>query len=174
MSSNNSLYTNIPHDEGIAASIEYLQRYNSEANTDFLQEILTLILHNNYFEFDNKYYLQTQGTVMGSPMAPSYADLFMGQLEHNMLKNAPGGLIPLEWIKFIDDIFAIRTHGIGKLKEFLQYSYERVHFLDTSIYINNLKQLESDLFIKLYTDKALILHNGAFTLITAKLALYCT
>ena len=170
-----SLYTNIPHDDGIAASIEYLQRFNSEANTDFLQEILTLVLHNNYFEFDNKYYLQTQGTAMGSPMAPSYANLFMGQLEHNMLRDAPGGLIPLEWIRFIDDIFAIWTHGIDKLKEFLhhinnfhptikfeiEYSYERVHFLDTNIYINNLKQLESDLFIK-PTDKALLLHNESF------------
>ena len=112
---------------------------------------------------------------MGSPMAPSYANLFMGQLEHNMLRDAPGGLIPLEWIRFIDDIFAIWTHGIDKLKEFLhhinnfhptikfeiEYSYERVHFLDTNIYINNLKQLESDLFIK-PTDKALLLHNLSF------------
>jgi hypothetical protein len=112
---------------------------------------------------------------MGSPMAPSYANLFMGQLEHNMLMDAPGGLIPLEWIRFIDDIFAVWTHGIDKLKEFLhyinnfhptikfefEYSCERVHFLDTSIYINNLNQLESDLFIK-PTDKALLLHNGSF------------
>ena len=112
---------------------------------------------------------------MGSPMAPSYANLFMGLLEHNMLRDAPGGLIPLEWIRFIDDIFAIWTHGIDKLKEFLhhinnfhptikfeiEYSYERVHFLDTNIYINNLKQLESDLFIK-PTDKALLLHNESF------------
>ena len=89
---------------------------------------------------------------MGSPMAPSYANLFMGQLEYNMLRDAPGGLIPLEWIRFIDDIFAIWTHGIDKLKEFLhhinnfhpnikfeiEYSFERVHFLDTNIYINNL------------------------------------
>ena len=58
---------------------------------------------------------------MGSPMAPSYANLFMGQLEHNMLMDAPGGLIPLEWIRFIDDIFALWTHGIDKHKEFLHY-----------------------------------------------------
>jgi hypothetical protein len=36
-----SLYTNIPHDEGIDASIKYLQRYNSEPSTDFLKEVLT-------------------------------------------------------------------------------------------------------------------------------------
>ena len=43
----------------------------------------------------------------------------------------------------------------------IEYSYERVHFLDTNIYINDLKQLESDLFIK-PTDKALLLHNESF------------
>ena len=76
-----------------------------------MQQILTLILYNNYFEFNNQYYLQTHGTAIGSPMAPSYANLFMGELEQHILQNAPGGLIPLEWIRFIDDIFAIWPHG---------------------------------------------------------------
>ena len=74
---------------------------------NLMQQILTLILYNNYFEFNNQYYLRTHGTAMGSPMAPSYANLFMGELEQHFLQNAPGGLIPLEWIRFIDDIFAI-------------------------------------------------------------------
>ena len=79
----------------------------------------------------------------------------MGQLEHKLLKDAPGGLIPLEWIRFIDDIFAIWTHGIDKLKQFVQYinnfhptikfeieySDNRVNFLNTSVYINNFNQL---------------------------------
>ena len=114
---------------------------------------------------------------MGSPMAPSYANLFMGQLEHNMLKDAPVGLIPLECIKFIDDIFAIWTYGIDKqrssynilttsipllysilstpMKAFIfliQYRY---------LYINNLNQLESGLFVK-PTDEALLLHKESF------------
>jgi hypothetical protein len=38
-----------------------------------------------------------------------------------MLMDDPGGLIPLEWIRFIDDILAVWTHGIDKLKEFLHY-----------------------------------------------------
>jgi hypothetical protein len=38
----------------------------------------------------------------------------------------------------------------------IEYSYERVHFLDTSIY-----QLESDLFSK-PADKALLLHKESF------------
>ena len=33
-----SLYTNIPHVEGIKAAIDYLNEFNSEINTDFLRE----------------------------------------------------------------------------------------------------------------------------------------
>ena len=142
---------------------------------NLMQQILTLILYNNYFEFNNQYYLQTHGTAMGSPMAPSYANLFMGELEQHMLQNAPGGLIPLEWIRFIDDIFAIWPHGTDRLVEFLtyintshptikfeyEYSHKSVHFLDTRICINESNLLESDLYIK-PTDRTLLLHHDSF------------
>ena len=96
-------------------------------------------------------------------MAPSYANLFMGELEQHILQNAPGGLIPLEWIRFIDDIFAIWPHGTDRLMEFLtyintshptikfeyEYSHKSVHFL------------ESDLYIK-PTDRRLLLHHDSF------------
>ena len=96
---------------------------------------------------------------MGSPMAPTYANIFMAILERKLLNEAPQGLIPIEWIKFIDDIFAIWTHGIEKLQKFLSYinnfhptikfdntySYKSVNFLDTTVYINRNNKLESDL-----------------------------
>ena len=44
---------------------------------------------------------------LGTPVAPSYANIFMAALEEQLLLNAPNGLIPFEWIRFIDDIFAI-------------------------------------------------------------------
>ena len=54
---------------------------------------------------------------MGFPMAPSYANLFMGELEQYILQDAPGGLIPLEWIRSIHDIFAIWPHGTDRLMD---------------------------------------------------------
>ena len=60
---------------------------------------------------------------MGSPMALTYANIFMAVLEKELLLKAPNGLIPIEWIRFIDDIFAIWTHGIDKLQHFLTYIY---------------------------------------------------
>jgi hypothetical protein len=42
--------------------------------------------------------------------------LFMAILERKLLQKAPNNLIPIEWIIFIDDIFAIWTHSIEKLQ----------------------------------------------------------
>lgn len=39
------------------------------------------ILKSNYFMFDKKYFLQCQGTSIGSPFAPNYANLYMGSWE---------------------------------------------------------------------------------------------
>ena len=50
-----------------------------------------------------------------------YVNIFMGELEQHVLQNAPGELTPLEWIRFIHDIFAIWPHGTDKLMEFLTY-----------------------------------------------------
>ena len=42
---------------------------------------------------------------MGSSMAPTFANIRMVILERKLLNEAPQGLIPIEWIIFIDDIF---------------------------------------------------------------------
>ena len=97
----------------------------------------------------------------------------------------PGGLIPLEWIRSIDDIFAIWPHGTDRLMEFLtyinpshptikfeyEYSHKSVHFLDTRIHINESNLVESDLYIK-PTDRTLLLHHDPFTLTPAKQVSY--
>ena len=74
-----SLYTNIPNDEGIKACIDMLKEYNT-INPEIEQSIfniLTLILNKNSFSFNNEHFLQIHGTAMGSPMAPTYANIFI-------------------------------------------------------------------------------------------------
>ena len=67
-------------------------------------DILTHILTKNAFTFNNEHFVQIHGTAMGSPMAPTYANIFMARLERELLLNAPNGLTPIEWIRFVDDI----------------------------------------------------------------------
>ena len=78
-----SLYTNIPHKEGVEACRYILDKYEHQGklSNDNICKLIELLLHNSYFKFDNDTYLQKMGTAMGSPMAPCFASLFMGKLE---------------------------------------------------------------------------------------------
>ena len=147
-----SLYTNIPNDQGIQACLDMLKEHSTLTPEleQYTIDILTHILTKNAFTFNNEHFVQIHGAAMGSPMAPTYANIFMARLERELLLKAPNGLIPIEWIRFIDDIFAIWTHGIDRLQQFLTYinkfhpkikfdctySHKTVNFLDTTIYIN--------------------------------------
>ncbi|XP_048729663.2 uncharacterized protein LOC125647009 [Ostrea edulis] len=98
-----SLYTNIPHDEGIEACKEvWNSRKHQKPSTDSLVELLEHVLKRNNFMFNGEHYLQVSGTAMGTKMAPSYANIFMGRLEKQLLLQVPTK--PLSWLRFIDDI----------------------------------------------------------------------
>ena len=66
-----ALYTNILHEDGIEKVTNYLRRHGATtAEIDLTQSLLEHILKKNYFEFNNKIYLQTSGTAMGTRMCP--------------------------------------------------------------------------------------------------------
>jgi hypothetical protein len=94
------LYTNIPHDDGIAACRKiWEQRTVQERPT---VEMLTLVLKSNNFTFEGNHYLQINGTAMGTKMAPSYANIFMGDLQERLLISSLKQ--HLSWFRFIDDV----------------------------------------------------------------------
>ena len=51
-----------------------------------LIEMATIILENNYFEFNGDIYWQKQVTAIVTKFAPAYANIFMHILETRMLK----------------------------------------------------------------------------------------
>ena len=75
-----------------------------------------LVLTKNYFEFNNKLYRQTQGTAMGTRMAPTYANIFMKYIELQLIETSPRK--PKMWLRFIDDILMIWNHGKEALEQF--------------------------------------------------------
>ena len=102
-----SLYTNIPHNEGIASCTEALSNRDiQEPPTEHLGTLISFILRKNSFVFGKKHYLQINGTAMGTRMAPSYANLFMAQLEESFLERSTCRR-PFVWWRYIDDIFLI-------------------------------------------------------------------
>jgi hypothetical protein len=111
---------------------------------------------------------------MGTKMAPSFANIFMGTLEESLLSSAPDHLIPLLWKRFIDDIFLIWTHGEESFQTFIthlnsahptikfeiSHSTESVNFLDTTVYVTPQKTLATTLYIK-PTDRMPLLHQSS-------------
>lgn len=82
----NSLYTNVPHTEGLEALKYFLDRRESSTPpTDFLVKMTELILKRNYFKFEESYYLQRQGVPMGSASSPNLSNLFMGKFEEDFV-----------------------------------------------------------------------------------------
>ena len=79
---NGKHYLQIPHEDGIKACEEvWKTRTVKDPPTQIQIKLLTLVLKCNNFEFNGKHYLQIQGTAMGTKMATSYANIFMGRLE---------------------------------------------------------------------------------------------
>ena len=86
---------------------------------------------------------------MSTKMAPLYANLFMADLEEKILDKFPNK--PIIYLRYIDDIFLIWTHGEESLKQFysafnsenpsikltMVYSMEHIHFLNSTVIIQN-------------------------------------
>ncbi len=171
-----SLYTNIPHDEGIHATLEALDTKHGRMwpLRKVIHQFLEHILKENYFTFKYQLYLQKHGTAMGTKMAPSFANIFMGALEKSLLSSAPGHLTPLLWKRFIDDIFLIWTHGEESFQTFIKHlnsvhptikfeithSTKQVNFLDTTVYITPQNTLATTLYTK-PTDCMPLLHQSS-------------
>ncbi len=84
--------------------------------------MLQLILKENTFSFgDHIHRRQTRGCAIGSTVSPSLAIIFMDQLERRLLDTTPDGLRPVLYVRYIDDIFMIWTHGSDSLERFIQH-----------------------------------------------------
>ena len=167
-----SLYTNIPNTEGILAVATHLRRDKTkDPITPYILQLLELVLHSMNFTFNEDHYLQTGGTVMGTALAPNYANLFMDRFKTKALDGWP--LKPTLWLRFIDDIFMIWPHGRGRdeLDNFIKYlnsihekikftsevSKNEINFLDTKVKIDEHRKLYTTLYEK-PTDTHLYLH----------------
>ena len=99
-----SLFTNVPLEETTDIIIKRIYD-NKNINTDVpkneLREILYLYTKNAHFTINNKTYLQVDGVAMDSPLGPVLANIFMVELERNVI-TALSNDISL-WKRYVDD-----------------------------------------------------------------------
>ena len=82
----------ISHNEGIESIKRMLPIHkppDSLPHNNYIIELLELVLTNNHFEFNGKYYHQLSATAMGTKLAPSYANLSMTTFEETYVYTYP-------------------------------------------------------------------------------------
>ena len=129
-----SLYTNIPHEEGIDSVLHYMKLHADALppgapSPHTIGILLETILKHNNLSFMDKHFLQLVGTAMGTKAAPPYANLFMGCHEET-IQEAFIWAIPF-WKRFIDDIFLIflgTDSQLQSLQDFMNHLHPTIKF----------------------------------------------
>ena len=167
-----SLYTNIPHTEGINAVKSFMNRHRATGKViNIVTTLLTLILTLNNFIFNGFHYLQKMGCAMGTKCAPNYANIFMGDFEEKYIYPFIGQHNNL-YLRFIDDIFIIWTgskkkfeifindlnHRHGTIKFDFEISQKEINFLDTTVFLAENNEIKTKLYTK-ETDTHNYLHR---------------
>ena len=89
----NALFTSIPIEPGINIVKKHLEEDKELHNrtnmtVKHISCLLELCLKNTYFSFQGRFYEQTEGAAVGSPISPIVANLFMEDLEVQTIRTS--------------------------------------------------------------------------------------
>ncbi|CAJ0951361.1 unnamed protein product [Ranitomeya imitator] len=171
------LYTSIPHTNGIQ-SVRWLLTTNhmNPDLSDLCCELLSIVLNNNFFLFEDTYYLQIKGSAMGSNVAPPYANAYMAHYEDTSIYTQDlFRSHALTWKRYIDDVFCVWGGDLRTLQAFFQvlrtswpgldftmtYDTHKISFLNTLVIKDDNGNLSTDLYSK-PTDHNSLLHYSSF------------
>jgi hypothetical protein len=165
-----SLYTNIPHEDGIQTIKDFITEQIHTVNfppelppiirTRHFCHLIKLILQNSSFMFGNRAFRQKFGTSMGTRMAPPYANIFMDTLDRKICHKFDKQI--LLYKRFIDDILIIFTGTATQTQELMTYandihknikltfntSQDSIDFMDITLQLNKNNTLHSKLYRK--------------------------
>ena len=114
-----SLYTVIPNSEGLQALKHFFNQHTvKEPSSETLLRLAELVLTLNCFSFAGNYYKQINGVAMGTRMGPSYANLFVGYVEHQFF-NQYNGPKPELYGRYIDDRIGAISSSREELDQFI-------------------------------------------------------
>ena len=123
--SRSKIKTSCPIDKWIVLQRVHKAYDNFHSNnpaipTRYLRETLTLILNENYFQFNGRNYLQIHGTAMGTKMAVAFANIFMADIETQIVSQSVA-VKPTVWKRYIDDIFTLwDTSNLHDIERFIE------------------------------------------------------
>ena len=108
-----ALFTNIPLEETIDICVQLAFKDREKVdgmNRDQLRSLLSLATKESLILFDGSYYQQVDGVAMGSPLGPTFANIFLAFHEEKWLSSCPENVKPTFFRRYVDDIFLLFDH----------------------------------------------------------------
>ena len=80
--------------------------------------------------FDEKYYSQIDGVTMGSPLGPTFANIFLCHHETTRLKSCPKAFKPVYYKRYVDDIFVLfeKPEQVSRFVNYMNKDTKRLNF----------------------------------------------
>ena len=116
-----ALFTNVPFDETLNICLDKLYSLADPwalPRVVIIRKLLEFATKKSHFLFDGKYYDQIDGAVMGSPLGPALANIFICDFGEKWLVNAK--ISPSFWNRYVDDTFTVFNNK-DSANEFLHY-----------------------------------------------------
>ena len=126
----NNLFTNIPVSETCDIILSSNIHQNLNLSLPDFKQLLSLTVNNSIFSFNNNYYNQVDGMPMGSPLGPTFANIFLCFHEVNWINQCPVSFKPLIYKRYIDDCFLLfRTKTQSDLFfDYLNQQHSNIQF----------------------------------------------
>ena len=105
-----SLFTNIPLKEIINICTNLLYKHVdviAGINKSEFENLLSLATQESYFMLNDILYKQKDGVVMGSPLGPTMANVFLSFYEMKWLEQCPNEFKPVFHRRYVDDSFVL-------------------------------------------------------------------
>jgi hypothetical protein len=139
-----SMYPSINNAEAINACAHAASQCGYHGG--MVQELLSFVMQHGYCQFDGSFFKQVKGTVMGTPVAPPYSNIYVASCLEAVAQ-AQCDYWPSLYKRFIDDGFFVWERDEASLQAFLQllnstlpnmrltwqYSQSSIDYMDLTI-----------------------------------------
>ena len=147
-----SLFTNVPLKETIDIILNKLFPSEDSVFNGFnlisFKKMLELSVMDTHFIFNNAVFKQIDGMAMGSPLGPTFANIFMCHLEELFLDQCPLNFKPIFYKRYVDDTFVLfrEKHHATLFLEFINSFHANISFTKEEESDNQLSFLDVNIF----------------------------
>ena len=125
-----SLFSNLPLDLTIDINLRKMYNekiINTKLKRDQLKKLLELCTKDLHFSFNGKMFRQLDGVAMGSPLGPVIANIFMSELEAELVPKLNDNISV--WLRYVDDTFTfLKEEEIENVKNVLNNFHPKIKF----------------------------------------------